>query len=181
MADTSWTGKQKRFCEEYIIDLNATKAAIRAGYSPNTAYSIGNELLNKPDIKNEVDRLKTERAERTAITAEKVLTELAKIAFADITHISEWDEKTGKVKIKSSNELDNLQTAAIQEVSDRVNLYGRSIKVKMHDKKGALELLGRHLALFTDKTELTGADNGAVEIKFNMKEPPAKSEQTKDS
>lgn len=175
------TPKQKRFCEEYVIDLNATQSAIRAGYSQDSAKQIGSDCLSKHAIQDEIERLQKIRSERTAITADRVLNELAKIAFADIKNVSSWDEKTGKVKVKSSQDLRDIETAAIQEVSDRVNLYGRSIKVKMHDKKGALELLGRHLALFTDKTELTGSEGGPVEIKFNMKEPPAKSEQTKDS
>jgi len=78
------TPKQKRFCLEYIVDLNATQAAIRAGYSRKTARSMGQENLTKPDIKKEVSRLKAERSSRTRIEGDAVLGELAKGAFQEI-------------------------------------------------------------------------------------------------
>ena len=77
------TEKQKRFCEEYLIDFNATQAALRAGYSPKTAYSIGDENLRKPEIQSEIQTLIQKRSERTGISADTVITELAKIAFSD--------------------------------------------------------------------------------------------------
>jgi phage terminase small subunit len=76
--------KQRRFVEEYIIDLNQTKAAIRAGYSERTAYSIGNELLNKPEVRMAVEKAQEARAKRTAITADRVLIEIAELAFGDV-------------------------------------------------------------------------------------------------
>ncbi len=75
------TKKQKRFVEEYLIDLNATQAAIRAGYSPQTAYSIGDENLKKPEIKNAIDKALAERSRRTGVNADRIIEELAKIAF----------------------------------------------------------------------------------------------------
>lgn len=113
------TEKQKRFCEEYLIDLNAMQAAIRAGYSPNTAKD-ANKWINeinpkKPHLKAFIDEMKKRRSERTNITADTVLTELAKIASVENVEI------TAKEKMK------------------------------------ALELLGKHLGLFS-----TGADNTAA-------------------
>lgn len=88
------TEKQKRFCEEYLIDLNATQAAKRAGYSEKTAFSIGVENLKKPLIQEYLQDLMKYRSERTGVTAEKVIEELEKIAFSDT-------EMTGKEKMKA--------------------------------------------------------------------------------
>ena len=88
------TEKQKRFCEEYLIDFNATQAALRAGYSQKTAYSIGDENLRKPEIQSEIQTLIQKRSERTGISADTVITELAKIAFSDT-------EITGREKMKA--------------------------------------------------------------------------------
>lgn len=88
------TEKQKRFCEEYLIDLNVTQSALRAGYSEKTAYSIGNENLKKPEIQKYISELMKKQSERTNITADKVLSELEKVAFTDT-------EITGKEKIKA--------------------------------------------------------------------------------
>jgi phage terminase small subunit len=76
------TEKQKRFCEEYLIDLNATQSAIRAGYSPKTAYRIGAELLQKTSVAEYLKTLREEQSKRTGITADEVLIELRNVAFA---------------------------------------------------------------------------------------------------
>ena len=89
------TNKQKRFCEEYLIDLNATQAAIRAGYKPKNARSSASENLTKPDIQQYMQQLMQQRSQRTGITADDVISELAKIAAAEDVQI------TGKEKIKA--------------------------------------------------------------------------------
>lgn len=88
------TEKQKRFCEEYLIDLNATQAAVRAGYSSKTAYSIGTENLRKPEIREYCQQLIRERSERTGISSDFVLEELRRIAEAKV-------EITGREKMKA--------------------------------------------------------------------------------
>lgn len=88
------TEKQKKFCKEYLIDLNATQSAIRAGYSPKTAGSTASENLKKPEIQNYLSKLMQERSERTGITADNVLKEIQKVAFSD-TKIS------GREKLKA--------------------------------------------------------------------------------
>lgn len=75
------TNKQKRFCEEYLVDLNATQAALRTGYSEKTAASIASENLQKPEILGYIAKLRVEQSKRTGITADKVLEELSKVAF----------------------------------------------------------------------------------------------------
>lgn len=140
------TPKQQTFCEEYLIDLNATQAAIRSGYSKKTANRIASQLLSKLDIQTEIQRLRGLRAERTAITSDKVVKELARIGFSDIANCIEWDGE--RLRIKPLDEMGEDVTASISEFSETVNTSGSSYKFKLYDKKGALELLGRHLGMY---------------------------------
>ncbi|WP_082017872.1 terminase small subunit [Leisingera sp. ANG-Vp] len=84
------TAKQERFVAEYLIDLNATQAAIRAGYSAKTAHSVGHENLRKPEIAKAIQEAQAKRSEKTGITQERVLQELARIGFADIRKVVAW-------------------------------------------------------------------------------------------
>lgn len=84
------TDKQKAFVAEYLVDLNATQAAIRAGYSSKTAARIAVELLNKTQVAAAIQQAQAQREKRTLITADRVLTELARIAFADARAVVEW-------------------------------------------------------------------------------------------
>lgn len=149
------TKKQKLFIEEYLIDLNATQAAIRAGYSPQTAYSIGQENLNKPEIKNALEKAMAERSRRTGINADRVLTELAKMAFVNPKDV---------INMKDGSVLNDAvpdDLACIQSVKIKTSYSdtGETIEkeVKLYDKKACLELLGKHLGLFTDKIKIEGS------------------------
>lgn len=146
------TQKQKRFIEEYLIDLNATQAAIRAGYSLDTAKSIGSENLTKPDIQARIAKAMAERSRRTGVNADRVVMELAKIAFVNAKDVIDPDTATVRPDALPED------TAAIQSV--KVKTFGEDgleREVKMADKLRALELLGRHLGMFKDKVELSGA------------------------
>lgn len=145
------TKKQKRFVEEYLIDLNATQAAIRAGYSPDTANEQGSRLLANVNISAEVSRAMAERSKRTGVNADRVVRELAKIAFVNADDVI--DAETATVKPDASRD----DTAAIQSV--KVKTFGEDgleREIKMADKIKALELLGKHLGMFKDKVELSG-------------------------
>lgn len=138
--------KQERFVEEYLVDLNATKAAIRAGYSEKTARSIGQRLLTNVDIQAEIQREKKDRSYRTRITQDAVLRELAAIGFArstDYAHINE----NGHVVLTPTAWLTEEQRIAIAGVKE--TQFG--VEVKMHDKIRALEMLGKHLGIFDAK------------------------------
>ena len=139
------TKKQKRFVEEYLIDLNATQAAIRAGYSPDTAQQMGSENLSKPVIKACLDRAMAERSKRTGVNADRVVRELAKIAFVNAADVINAKDATLR------NDACEDDTAAIQSV--KVKTFGEDgleREIKMADKLKALELLGKHLGMFKD-------------------------------
>lgn len=161
------THKQALFVQEYLIDLNATQAAIRAGYSESTAYSIGNENLKKPEIREAIQKAMDLRAKRTEITADRVLVELAKLGFSDIRQIL---TKEGGLRDLSC--LNDDIAAAVQSVEVITKQTGKDDseieyvhKIKLADKKAALELLGKNLKLFADRVEHTGKDGGPIETK----------------
>ncbi len=149
------TNKQKRFVEEYLIDLNATAAAIRAGYSEKSAGQIGEQNLKKLEIQNAIDEAMQKRSEKTNITAERVLAELAKVAFGDIRTL--FDD-AGNLKPMSEMPdesvamIASFDTSVIKSDSDEPEIIK---KIKLSDKLRALEMLGKHLKLFTDKVDMT--------------------------
>lgn len=148
MREKGLTAKQKMFVLEYMKDLNATQAAIRAGYSEKTAKQIGEENLSKPYMQAAIEEQMKAREVRTLVTADRVVKELAKVAFADLKDFVQFGP--GGVTIRPDDEVDGTMLA---EVSETITQAGGSKKVKMYDKLKALELLGRHLAMFTDRLE----------------------------
>ncbi|MDR1514192.1 MAG: terminase small subunit [Synergistaceae bacterium] len=151
------TPKQSRFIEEYMIDLNATQAAIRAGYSEKRADATANKLLSFTEISNAIKSALAERSKRTGVTADRVVQELARIAFVDTRQIFEWGPDG--VTLRPSDELTDDEAAIVAEVSETRSAVGGSIKAKRFDKLKALELLGKCLGMFVerpDKDELAG-------------------------
>ena len=175
------TAKQQRFCDEYLIDLNATQAAIRAGYSEKTAAAQSARLLTNVNVQKYLQKRKADRVERTEITQDMVLFELANIAFSnaadyavvvekDATIQSEngaimplYDTEGNPVKYKT---VEPVLTADLTEKQKRalsVIKKGRDgFEIKPYDKIRALELLGKHLGMFTEKVEVTGEVNNPM-------------------
>ena len=151
------TPKQATFVAEYLIDLNATDAARRAGYSVRTADRIGPELLGKTWVAEAVAKAMARREVRTEISQDLVLEELRCIAFGDLRDAVDWGP--GGVTLKSSAELTPEQAAAIAEVGETVTKGGGSTRIKRHDKVKALELIMRHLGMLNDKLNLSGEIN----------------------
>lgn len=144
------TEKQKRFVEEYMKDLNATQAAIRAGYSKKTAYSIGDENLKKPEVQAALKKAIDNRSERTQITQDMVLRELAGIAFANGADYVRVEN--GSVQVRDTAALSDGKRAAIALIRE-----GRDgVEVRTYDKLKALELLGKHLGLFERQADQSG-------------------------
>lgn len=150
------TKKQKIFVDEYLIDLNATQAAIRAGYSPDTAGSIGSENLKKPEIRARIEKTMAERSKRTGINQDRIIMELAKIALLNPKGLVNFDEAT----IKEDATDEDVAAVASVKVKRFPTKDGEGVEreVKMYDKTKALELLGRHLGMFKDKVEVSGLD-----------------------
>jgi phage terminase small subunit len=154
------TGKRKQFCDEYLIDMNATQAATRAGYSKRTAKSQGQRLLTKVDIQEYLAKLKAKRSVRTEITQDLVLTELAKVGFSDLRktltsegHLidpQDWDDET-------AGAISSLEVVAMRGGDDDGPIEYVH-KIKMWDKMNALEKMGKHLGMFPTKLEHTSPD-----------------------
>lgn len=148
------TKKQERFIEEYLIDLNATQAAIRAGYSPNNADKIGSELLGKTRVSDAIKTAMAERSKRTGINQDRILMELAKIALVNPENVVNFDEAT----IREDALPEDLAAVASVKVKRFPTKDGEGIEreIKFYDKTKALDLAGRHLGMFKDKLELSG-------------------------
>lgn len=173
------TPKQDLFVKEYLIDLNATQAALRSGYSPKTAEAIGFENLRKPMIAEAIQKQMDKRSKKTEITAEMVLKEYAKIGFANITDYLSVEDKLvtvdrdennqpikGLVQVVNIFDTDMVKTDKMAAVSE-IRQTRDGISVKLHDKKGALDSIARHLGMFNDKMEMSGAGGGALQVVFS--------------
>lgn len=134
------TAKQEKFCYEYVIDLNATQAALRAGYSEKTAYSSGSRLLKNVEIQKFIQTLQADLEKTAGITALKVLKEHKKIAFSDTSMIRE-----GWMTLKAYKELPKEIKDCIQEVATRETKYGNEIKIKFYDKQKSLDSISKIL------------------------------------
>lgn len=140
--------KQRRFCEEYLIDLNGSAAAIRAGYSTKTARQIASEYLTKPNILKYIQELKDKRSERTEITADMVIKELAKVGFSNI---QDYIEDGNSIQDISKVEQPKAAAVAAIETSESTSKDGTvtvNTKFKLYNKVDALEKIGKHLGIF---------------------------------
>lgn len=145
------TSRQLAFVREYLLNPdNQANAAIRAGYSKNTAQAAATSMLKDPRINKLVIEGQAKVVEETAITKERVLQELAKIAFANIGDVV--DVQTGLILPSVSKEA----TAALSEISVDKKGVTTKVKVKMSDKTSALEKIGKHLGMFKDQLEVSG-------------------------
>lgn len=164
--------KQERFANEYLIDLNATQAAIRAGYAKRTAGSQGHDLLKKPEIQAAIQKGREEAEKRTDITLDRVLHELAIIAFADPRKAVKWGPgvheetledgtvaKSSGVMLIDSDSLSDDVARTVAEVGNTKE----GVRIKFHDKLAALEKLGKHLGL-ADRSQEKQTDRLAQAI-----------------
>lgn len=147
------TEKEERFCQEFLVDLNGRQAAIRAGYSEKTAAQIASKTLAKADVSERLAELMKKKADKLEITQERVLKELARVAFSDARKVMSWDAKG--VTLKSSDEISDDDAATVSEVIHRISNQGKSVGIKMYDKLSALDKLGKYLELFSDDSKVT--------------------------
>lgn len=141
--------KQQAFVNAYLRTFNATKAAIEAGYSEKTAYSIGDENLRKPDIADAIQA----RMEADAMTANEVLYHLAQIARGDFNDVA---DSSGALDMNLARKIG--KTNLIKRVKNKAIVTEQSdiseTEVEMYDRLRALELIGKHLKMFTDKIQV---------------------------
>lgn len=172
------TDKQIFFCREYLIDLNATQAAIRAGYSQETAGSIGSENLTKPEIQDYIQDLKEKRSKRLEITSDKVLIELGKIAFSDLRKVYGVDGQL--LPIQSIDDDTAGAISALKSYEEKVTppdsdeqiIQITNREVKLHDKIRALEMIGKHIGFFEkDNVQQAQAIISALPLKIEIVMP----------
>ena len=158
--------KHKRFIQEYLIDLNATQAAIRAGYSKKTAYSIGQQLLKKLEIQKAIQELQDKRSERLEITADMWLRELWLIDHSDLRNYLDIDPDTGAIRAKGFDEMPEGTSRALEAIKEnrvikedsdgkKTTVYDK-VEFKLHSKNQALEMIGKHLGFLKDNIKLSG-------------------------
>lgn len=136
------THKQMAFVREYLLDFNATQAALRAGYSKNGIRTTASDLLANTNIKTAIENKIIQQEEGLTVTRDKVVQEIARLAFSDPRQFAEWNEKG--LTLKNSSELGPNESACVESVSE--TKQGTSIR--FHNKVKALELLAKHLGLF---------------------------------
>lgn len=169
--------RERRFIDSYVVTLNATKAAIAAGFAAKSAGTWGAKLLKKAGVQAILEKRMEELAEKAGVSAQRVIEEFARVAFSDVRKAVRWrsnvktaaiDEETGKpitvvtneVTLLDSDKLDDAVAAAIHSISQGPK---GDLKIRFHNKIAALTELGKHLGLF--KTDPTDSDGVTIEIR----------------
>lgn len=166
------TLKQQRFVDEYLIDLNATQAAIRTGYSEKTAYAQGQRLLKNVEIQTAIEKANKTRSEKAGATAERVLEELSRVGFSDLRkaftpggallHPGEWDDdfasavSSVEVVSRPTGEKDDMDRPIVEHVH----------KLKLWDKNSALEKIAKHLGMFIERHEHSGPNGNPINMNW---------------
>jgi phage terminase small subunit len=165
----SLTPLQQRFVAEYLVDLNGTRAAVRAGYSERSASTMASRLLGRPAIAAVIAEGIDARAARARVTADRVIDEYARIAFSDMRRFVEWGP--GGVSLRQSGCLTPEESASVAEVSETKTANGGTVKFKLHDKRAALDALAKHLGLFRDSRHPADAKPGDATVIVNIVAP----------
>jgi len=163
--------KQEQFCCEYLVDLNATQAAIRSGYSQKTANEQGSRLLANVSVAARIAELREQQSQRLEINADRVLKEWAKVAFSNL--MDYFEVKPDGTAVIDLGELTDDQAAALQEITideytegtGKVARKVKKIRIKLGDKKGALDSIAKHLGMFVSKeSDPSNLAPGAIKV-----------------
>lgn len=157
------TARQTRFIEEYPKDMNAHQAALRAGYADTKTRGDGARLLRNPRIRAAVDARLAERRARHEVTVDRVIQELAAIAFGDVREVMEWGPDGAT--LRHSDELSPEAAALVCEV----DIGRRGTKLKRTDKLKALELLGKCLGMFTERVQAEVSGPGGAPLRQDQR------------
>lgn len=174
MARAALTPKQEAFVREYLVDLNATQAALRAGYSPKTAPFIGAENLKKPQIASAIAEAQSQRASRVEVTADRVLRELAILGFSDVRHFAV--DQHGALTLTDNAPDDAWR--AVSSVKHKIRTFtdpkgntevNREIEYKLWDKNAALDKIARHISFYPpEKREHTGPGGAPIATEMRI-------------
>uniref|UniRef100_B8DPX7 Terminase small subunit n=1 Tax=Nitratidesulfovibrio vulgaris (strain DSM 19637 / Miyazaki F) TaxID=883 RepID=B8DPX7_NITV9 len=186
--------RQRRFVEEFLVDMSPVRAAERAGYAPVRAARTASRLLSSPAVQQAVEQAMGRRSLRTGVTQDRVVRELAAVGFAVMTDLCHWSDEG--VRLRDSTELTRAQAAAVAEVRETSTARGAratratrpvpgathdtgedkpeapvrgGVQVKLHSKLKALEMLGRHLGMFGGAS---ATDGDAAPGEFGQVTPP---------
>jgi phage terminase small subunit len=168
------TPKQQRFVAEYLVDLNGKQAAIRAGYSPKTAEVQASRLLRNAQVAEAVSTGAEKRLKKLDISADRVLQEIARLAFSDVRA---WFDEHGRLlpihelsadvaAALGSIEVQREKTRVKSTDTEEITVEESVIKIKAWDKPRSLDMLAKHFGLLKDRIELTGKDGGPVAVRF---------------
>lgn len=158
--------RQEEFCQRYIIRFSGKLSAIGAGFSAKTAIVQASQLLTKPHIQKRIAELIKNRSERTQITQDMVLQELAVLGFSDFKNYGQVKED-GKLEFYPFKKIQEEKTRAINSIKEVTSAGGgRSISLKLHEKVRPLELVGKHLGMFVERHELAGEGGGPIKIDY---------------
>ena len=182
MAKAKLTPKQEQFCQEYLIDLNATQAYIRAGYAKKNADVAASRLLVNVKVEARIQELKAKRAERVEVNQDQVLQEYILLGFSDIKNYFRVDED-GELFIKSFEDMPPEYSRVIESIQQfKIDIYDKrtgeitatrtQLKVKLWDKHKALDMVARHTGGFVEKKiqENTGEITHTVKTYHELKE-----------
>lgn len=147
------TAKQQKFADEYLIDLNATQAAIRAGYSPRSADVQGARLLANARIRAYIDERMAEHSARTGVNQERIIRELARIAFLDPTQLVNMDSAE-ILDDTSADDRAAIASVKVKSMTGETDMIER--EVRFADKIKALELLGKRFGMWLDRQQVDG-------------------------
>lgn len=153
------TPKERKFCEEYLIDLNATQAAIRAGYKSSSMAAVGQmgyTLLKKREIRAYIDFRRAEHSRRTGVTVDRIIRELARVAFVDPTNLVDM-ETAGVLEFATEDDRAAIASVKVKTIPGPDGAMGIEREVRFSDKLKALEQLGKHFGMFQTNVTLTGA------------------------
>lgn len=162
--DGSLTDREQFFVAEYLIDFNGTKAAIRAGYSPNSAAVTASKLLAKPNIKAEMERQYAKIYDSLSVRARRVIEELVRISFSDVRELFDSNGQLRPIAdlpdsiAPAISSVEVVKRYSDKETSEYVT------KIRLWDKTRALQMLGKHLGILRDIVEHTGKDGGPIKV-----------------
>ncbi len=175
------TPKQARFVQEYVIDLNGKQAAIRAGVPAKNAETQASKWYRNSKVRSQIDEVLRQQQARTSITQDRVLEELALLAFSDVGHYR-YDAEAGKVRVLKGAPRGARRAISAIEIETFTGEHGTTTKakIKLWPKPGPLELAGKHVGLFTDKKEIE-TSNVEIHVHGDIRPPGEQPAPAQDS